>query len=115
MTQSPAGTSLPHKCGRKRLFIAATLALALVSLLAIGPSLASLATAQVAATGDERFAGLQWTFARIKYNSTAGDARTNPTNEERARVVLRWLEELDATGAARGDRTGPAPFGSPGR
>jgi putative ABC transport system ATP-binding protein len=44
-----------------------------------------------------------------------GDARTNPTNEERARVVLRWLEELDATGAARGDRTGPAPFGSPGR
>ena len=26
---------------------------------------------------DERFAGLQWTFARIKYNSYAGDARTN--------------------------------------
>ena len=77
MTQSPAGTSNPHDRGRKRLFIAAIFALAAIGWLATGPSLALLATAQVAATVDERFAGLQWTFARIKYNSYAGDARTS--------------------------------------
>lgn len=77
MAHLPARTSPPHDHGGKRLFVATTIALAATGLLAIGPALASLATAQVAATGDERFAGLQWTFARIKYNSYAGDARSN--------------------------------------
>ena len=77
MAHLPAGTSHPHDRGGKRLFVATTVALAATGLLAIGPTLASLASAQVAATGDERFAGLQWTFARIKYNSYAGDARSN--------------------------------------
>src|SRR5262245_18239606 len=42
-----------------------------------GLTLASRAVAQMSSAPDERFAGLQWTFARIKYNSTAGDARSN--------------------------------------
>ncbi len=77
MRQTPARTSPPHDRGGKRLFVAATVALAGIALFGIGPALVSLATAQVAVTGDERFAGLQWTFARIKYNSFAGDARSN--------------------------------------
>jgi hypothetical protein len=71
-----ARTSNSHGRGGKRLWVA-TAALAGVGLFAIWPTLVSLATAQVAVTGDERFAGLQWTFARIKYNSYGGDARTN--------------------------------------
>ncbi|HXG89969.1 MAG TPA: DUF4159 domain-containing protein [Vicinamibacterales bacterium] len=46
-------------------------------LLAAGPTLASLAVAQMTHGADDRFAGLQWTFARIKYNASTGDARTN--------------------------------------
>jgi hypothetical protein len=44
-----------------------------------GPWLVSLvdAQAQAPAPADDRFAGLQWTFARIKYNSYSGDARSN--------------------------------------
>ncbi len=74
MAHNPAEMSIPHDRGGKRLRVAA---LAAIALLAIGPTLASLATAQDAVTGDERFAGLQWTFARIKYNSYGGEARTN--------------------------------------
>ncbi len=36
----------------------------------------SLAQAQNPLPEDDRFAGLQWTFARIKYNSFAGNAQT---------------------------------------
>jgi hypothetical protein len=72
----PDRTSPPQHRGGRRLSVAAVAALAVVGLATLGPRLASLATAQVAITGDERFAGLQWTFARIKYNSYAGDART---------------------------------------
>lgn len=60
-----------------RLRRAGGIALIAGALLALGPTLASLAVAQMAVTVDERFAGLQWTFARIKYNSYSGDARTN--------------------------------------
>jgi hypothetical protein len=55
----------------------AGLSLLIGALGAVGPMLASLAVAQMPSGPDERFAGLQWTFARIKYNSPAGDARTN--------------------------------------
>ena len=55
----------------------AGLSLVIGALLAAGPTLASLAIAQMSSVPDDRFAGLQWTFARIKYNSTAGDARSN--------------------------------------
>jgi hypothetical protein len=55
----------------------AAIALAGYALLVGGPWLVSLADAQVTTTSDERFAGLQWTFARIKYNSYEGDARSN--------------------------------------
>ena len=37
-----------------------------------------------------------------------GAARTDPTHESRGRVVLRWLEELDATGPS-----GPPPEPTP--
>jgi hypothetical protein len=53
------------------------IALAAVALLAGGLMLASRAVGQVTVGADDRFAGLQWTFARIKYNSYTGDARTN--------------------------------------
>jgi Domain of unknown function (DUF4159) len=43
----------------------------------VAPALVSLAWGQMSGGTDERFAGLQWTFARIKYNSYAGEARTN--------------------------------------
>ena len=55
----------------------AGLSLVIGALLAAGPTLASLAIAQMSSTPDDRFAGLQWTFARIKYNSTAGNAQSN--------------------------------------
>jgi hypothetical protein len=45
--------------------------------LVVGPAIATRATAQIGMTPDDRFAGLQWTFARIKYNSYDGEARTN--------------------------------------
>lgn len=47
------------------------------ALLAGGLTLVSLALAQITVGADDRFAGLQWTFARIKYNSYAGTAQTN--------------------------------------
>jgi hypothetical protein len=53
------------------------IALAAGALLAGGLTLASRAVGQITVGADDRFAGLQWTFARIKYNSYAGDARTN--------------------------------------
>jgi hypothetical protein len=69
--------STPPDRGRKGLSVAVMAAVAVLSVLAIGSTLVSLATAQVAITGDERFAGLQWTFARIKYNTYSGPASTN--------------------------------------
>ncbi len=41
-----------------------------------------------------------------------GTARTDPTHEERSRVVLRWLEERDATGAATPARAHPTTLGT---
>jgi Domain of unknown function (DUF4159) len=55
----------------------AGIALMTATLLAVGPQIASFAIAQISPAADERFAGLQWTFARVKYNSYTGDARTN--------------------------------------
>jgi hypothetical protein len=54
----------------------ASAALAVAAALALGPSFGAL-VAQIASTPDERFAGLQWTFARVRYNSYSGEARTN--------------------------------------
>ena len=51
--------------------------LAVVALIAAVVLVVGPAIAQMTMTPDDRFAGLQWTFARIKYNSMAGDARTN--------------------------------------
>ena len=52
-------------------------AAALVGLLAcIGPAVGTLvrdATAQTGVFKDDRFAGLQWTFVRVKYTPTQGD------------------------------------------
>jgi hypothetical protein len=56
---------------------AALLALVAAILTALGPAPVARTSAQVAPSVDERFAGLQWTFARVKYNSYSGDARTN--------------------------------------
>lgn len=58
----------------KRFTIAAV---SVAALFALAPALVSFARAQLTAGPDERFAGLQWTFARIKYNSYSGDARSN--------------------------------------
>jgi hypothetical protein len=55
----------------------ATIALVTGALFAFGPAIASFAVAQITVTPDDRFAGLQWTFARVKYNSYSGDARSN--------------------------------------
>ncbi|MGH9203109.1 MAG: DUF4159 domain-containing protein [Vicinamibacterales bacterium] len=52
-------------------------ALAVGVILSLGRIVPAPADAQMPAPVDDRFAGLQWTFARIKYNSYAGDARTN--------------------------------------
>ena len=55
---------------------------------------ATIAFAQNPLPTDDRFAGLQWTFARIKYNSTAGDAQS--------RLRLGYWEEpwaIDAPAA----------------
>ena len=46
-------------------------------LLVVGPAMVSFAVAQITVSSDDRFAGLQWTFARVKYNSYSGDARTD--------------------------------------
>lgn len=53
--------------------VAVPAALATAALAAI----VSLATAQISTPADERFAGLQWTFARVKYDSNAGVAASN--------------------------------------
>jgi hypothetical protein len=55
----------------------ACVALMAAVMLVVVPAIASFAIAQMTMTPDDRFAGLQWTFARIKYNSFSGDARTN--------------------------------------
>jgi hypothetical protein len=47
------------------------------ALLLVEPARLSQALAQLPLLQDDRFAGLQWTFARIKYNSYTGEARTN--------------------------------------
>lgn len=59
---------------RHRLAIAA---LATGILAGIAPVVLPRAAAQIATSPDERFAGLQWTFARVKYNTFAGEARTD--------------------------------------
>ena len=55
----------------------AAIALITAITLVAGPAIVSFAVAQITVTPDDRFAGLQWTFARIKYNSYAGTASTN--------------------------------------
>ena len=55
----------------------AALALMTGVLLVVGPARLAVAVAQITVSSDDRFAGLQWTFARVKYNSYSGDARTN--------------------------------------
>ena len=60
---------------RRSLFT--VIAVVVGALVVVAPMLVSLAWGQMSAGADERFAGLQWTFARIKYNSYAGEARTN--------------------------------------
>lgn len=55
----------------------APFALVAAAALLAGPALLAGAAAQLTVPPDDRFAGLQWTFARVKYNSYAGDARTN--------------------------------------
>ncbi|MEQ1787863.1 MAG: ABC transporter ATP-binding protein [Acidimicrobiales bacterium] len=42
-----------------------------------------------------------------------GDARTDPTHEERSRVVLRWLEELDLAGMGGPARRAPMRAAEP--
>jgi len=46
-------------------------------LLVAGPAVAPRAVAQITVSSDDRFAGLQWTFVRVKYNTYAGQARTD--------------------------------------
>jgi putative ABC transport system ATP-binding protein len=41
-----------------------------------------------------------------------GAARSDPTHEERSRVVLRWLEERDATGATNPGHARGGPLGT---
>jgi hypothetical protein len=58
------------------------------------PLVATMAFAQSPMPADDRFAGLQWTFARIKYNSFAGEAQS--------RLRLGYWEEpwaIDAPAA----------------
>jgi hypothetical protein len=55
----------------------ALVALITGAVLVIGPAMLSLAVAQITVGPDDRYAGLQWTFARIKYNSYSADARSN--------------------------------------
>ncbi len=47
----------------------------LAALLLIQPALPSLALAQMPSLRDDRFAGLQWTFVRIRYSSFTIDSR----------------------------------------
>jgi hypothetical protein len=59
----------------KRAVVAAAVLSGLALL--IGPALRSVAVAQTPVVTDERFAGLQWTFARLKYGTFSGEARSN--------------------------------------
>lgn len=64
--------SRPRKTPRSRALIAVP---ALIALALLGaPYVVSLVEAQMPAIADERFAGLQWTFARVKYNYGQGGA-----------------------------------------
>lgn len=53
----------------------AVLTAALAALLLVGPIRSSQALAQVARLDDERFAGLSWTFVRIRYTAFTVDSR----------------------------------------
>ena len=77
MAEASDRTTRTPPSNEVRLRRAAGLALMAGALVAAGPILVSLAVAQMTVVSDDRFAGLQWTFARIKYNSYAGDARSN--------------------------------------
>ena len=47
----------------------------IAGLLVIEPARLSQAIAQIPTPGDERFAGLQWTFVRIRYSALTVDNR----------------------------------------
>jgi Domain of unknown function (DUF4159) len=53
------------------------IAVAVALLVAVSAMAVSWSVAQITTGSDDRFAGLQWTFARIKYNSYVGPAQTN--------------------------------------
>jgi hypothetical protein len=57
-----------------RLWAAALVCAAAAGLL-VTPHLAGLAGAQIGVFSDERFAGLQWTFVRVRYNSMPVEQR----------------------------------------
>ena len=53
-------------------------AVVITGLAQFAPRLAPLATAQqIPPAVDDRFAGLQWTFARVRYGTYAGESRSN--------------------------------------
>ena len=86
-------------------------ALLVSAILLGGPVVASLAQSQNPAVIDDRLAGLQWTFARIKYNSTAGEAQSRlrlgyweepwaidaPAAEQNLSRRLRTVTSIDVT------------------
>lgn len=89
MTPLPTTRRLPGVIVASALF-----ALALL----VVPRLASLVEAQLPPANDERFAGLQWTFARIKYNSST----STQSGQQGARYRLSYWDEpwaIDAPAA----------------
>ena len=83
----------------------------IVAALAAAPGLVSLAVGQMASGSDERFAGLQWTFVRVKDGTTAGEARSDlrlgyweepwaidaPAAEQNLTRRLRSVTAIDVT------------------
>jgi hypothetical protein len=89
MTRAP---KLPRWRG---LLVASTLA---ALALPVMPRVASLVQAQMPASNDERFGGLQWTFVRIKYNSGMG----TQSGQQSGRYRLSYWDEpwaIDAPAA----------------
>ena len=69
---------------------------AAISLLVALVWLASEVSAQIPAVGGDKFQGLKWTFARIKYGSYEGEGNGNGRNSQLAYWDEPWAIDAPA-------------------